>query len=223
MSISLIVPAAGSGKRMASEEKKQFLSLEGCPIIIRTLKAFQGFKEIKRVIVVTAKEDLAQMQALVQSYSWGPEVLCIEGGKERQDSVYEGLKLVETPYVMVHDGARPFVKSSIIEGHIQGLKDHRALITALAVRDTIKEVKDGRVRKTLDRSTLVQVQTPQSFHTRMLKDAYDYGQSKGLVVTDDAALVEAFGQEVYTVEGSPLNIKVTVQEDLLLGAWIVRR
>lgn len=222
MSITVIIPSAGSGKRMGQSQKKQFLTLEGLPIVIRTLKAFEGFDAIAKVMVVTAKEDMSEMKDLIKKYKFDYDVVCVCGGKERQDSVYNALVQVDTSYVMVHDGARPFVSKDIIHRHIEAVKTKAAIITAIKVKDTIKEVHDHKVTKTLNREILVQVQTPQSFETPLLKAAYDFAKEKKLVVTDDASVVEAYGEKVWVEEGSALNIKVTLAEDLLLGSHIIR-
>lgn len=222
MSITVIIPSAGSGKRMGQSQKKQFLNLEGLPIVIRTLQAFEGFDEITKVFLVTAQEDMSEMNHLIKQYKFDYEVACLCGGKERQDSVYNALVHVDTSYVMVHDGARPFVSKDIIQRHIEAIKTKAAVITAIKVKDTIKEVRDHEVTKTLNREFLVQVQTPQSFETPLLKAAYDFAKEKKLVVTDDASVVEAYGAKVWVEEGSSLNIKVTLAEDLLLGSYIIR-
>jgi len=222
MSITVIIPAAGSGKRMASEKKKQFLHLHGRPIIIRTLEAFDAFDEIDKIILVTSKDDLSEMNNLIGVYNLKKDIECIEGGQERQDSVYNALIKVESPYVMIHDGARPFVSKEIIERNIKALESKSAIITAIKVKDTIKEVDNAYVKKTLNRESLVQVQTPQSFHRDLLIKAHNHAKALDLSVTDDASMVEAYGEKVFVVEGSSLNIKVTVPEDLILGEFITR-
>lgn len=222
MSITVIIPSAGSGKRMGQSQKKQFLTIEGLPIIIRTLQAFEGFEDILKVLVVTAKEDMNEMKDLIKGFKFDYEIACVCGGKERQDSVYNALVEVDTSYVMVHDGARPFVSKEVIQRHINALKTKSAVITVIKVKDTIKEVHDHKVTKTLNRENLVQVQTPQSFETSLLKDAYDFAKEKKLVVTDDASVVEAYGEKVWVEDGSAMNIKVTLAEDLLLGTYIIR-
>jgi len=222
MEISVVIPAAGSGRRMGLDQKKQFLVLEGLPVIVRTIQAFLNYDIIKTIIVVTSPGDLGQMEDLLRDHGLD-QVVCVPGGKERQDSVYQGLCQVKTSHVMVHDGARPFVSQELIAANIEGLKTQSALITAIPVKDTIKEVEGNHVKITLDRSSLVQVQTPQSFETLLLKAAYDQAFERGLQVTDDASVVEAYGQPVGLVAGSSLNVKLTLAEDLVLGAFILRR
>ena len=222
MSITVIIPAAGSGQRMKLQTKKQFLSLEGIPMIIRTLKAFNGYDGIEEVIVATAQEDIGYLENLTKAYDFDWTLTFVGGGKDRQASVYNALKLVKTPYLMVHDGARPFVSREIIEEHLGQILEKKALITGISLVDTIKEVHENKVVKTIDRSKLIQVQTPQSFHTEVLLTAYEKASKDQCLVTDDAALVENLGIEVDVIEGSPFNIKITKEEDLILGEFILR-
>lgn len=222
MSVTIIIPAAGSGQRMNLQTKKQFLSLDGIPMIIRTLQAFNRFQPIKEVIVATAQEDIGYLKNLVKAYDFDWNLTFVEGGNNRQASVYNALKLVKTPYLMVHDGARPFISRKIIEAHLDQIIEKKALITGISPVDTIKEVHENKVVKTIDRSKLIQVQTPQSFHTDLLLEAYERGLKDQCLVTDDAGLVENLGIEVGVIGGSPFNIKITKEEDLILGEFILR-
>lgn len=132
-------------------------------MIIRTLKAFNGFDGIEAVIVVTAQEDIGYLENLTRGYDFDWTLTFVAGGKDRQSSVYNGLNLVKTPYVLIHDGARPFVTSGIIQAHLNQIVSKPALITGIPLVDTIKEIHNNKVVHTMDRSKLLQVQTPKVF------------------------------------------------------------
>ena len=138
----------------------------------------------------------------------------VEGGKERQDSVYEGLKHVTSNYVMIHDGARPFVKKDLLDRLVEGMEEHKAVLAMVPCKDTIKRVKDGKVVETLIRSELMQAQTPQAFDTVLIKNAYKEAIENNIQATDDASMLELQGKDVYVVEGDYDNIKITTKEDL---------
>ncbi|MCH4890454.1 2-C-methyl-D-erythritol 4-phosphate cytidylyltransferase [Acidaminobacter sp. JC074] len=219
--ISVIVAAAGTGSRMNHEKKKQFIELSGVPIIVRTLRAFE-LDEIDEVIVVTGKEDISLIEAMVKDFGIKKVKAVIAGGPRRQDSIYNGLKKVSGDTVLIHDGARPFVSKKMILDHIE--KDHKdcGFISAVPSKDTIKLVRDGMVEETLDRSLLYNVQTPQSFETKSLLKAYDYAYKKALSVTDDASVYEAYGKTVKIVNGRYENIKITTPEDLAIGEYMIK-
>ncbi len=136
----------------------------------------------------------------------------VEGGKERQDSVYEGLKHVTSDYVMIHDGARPFVKKDLLDRLVVGMEEHKAVLAMVPCKDTIKRVKDGKVVETLIRSELMQAQTPQAFDTVLIRNAYKEAIENNIQATDDASMLELQGKDVYVVEGDYDNIKITTKE-----------
>ena len=219
--ISVIVAAAGTGSRMNHKLKKQFIKLDGLPILVRTLRSFD-FDLIDEVIVVTGEEDVAEIEKMVLEYSIGNVKKVVVGGKRRQDSIYNGLKQTSGKIVLIHDGARPFVTKEMILEHIE--KDHSICgwISAVPSKDTIKIVKEGFVEETLDRSFLYNVQTPQSFDVETLKAAYDYAYEHQLNVTDDASVYEAYGQPVGIINGRYENIKITTPEDLSIGEYLIK-
>ena len=134
--------------------------------------------------------------------------------KERQDSVYEGLKHVTSDYVMIHDGARPFVKKDLLDRLVVGMEEYKAVLAMVPCKDTIKRVKDGKVVETLIRSELMQAQTPQAFDTVLIRNAYKDAIENNIQATDDASMLELQGKDVYVVEGDYDNIKITTKEDL---------
>lgn len=220
--ISVIIAAAGSGTRMNTKEKKQFIELGGLTILERTLKQFD-LEDIHEFVLVINKEDEDRVNEMISSLNMDKAIGLVYGGKRRQDSIYEGLLKASGDIIMVHDGARPFVSKSIIMENIYAVQKDVGVVTAVPCKDTIKIVKEHEVESTLDRSALYQIQTPQTFYRDQLLKAYDYAYEKALEVTDDASVVEAFGGKVKVVKGSYNNIKITTQEDLLYGEFILER
>lgn len=223
--VSVIIPSAGSGRRMFSEEKKQFIHIKGKALIIRTLEKFQDHPGVNEIIVVTAQEDIPKMEALINSHQLTKVATVVAGGRERQDSISNGLAHVSkaSEIVMVHDGARPFVSQSNISESIKYASTNQAVILAVPVKDTIKVCLNQRVEKTLDRDSLWQVQTPQTFDRYLLEKAYDYGKKTGFKGTDDASLVEHLGEQVVTIMGSYDNIKITTRDDLHVGEQMIKK
>ena len=191
----VVIVAAGTGSRMNMGINKQFIKLEGKEIIAYTIEKFYNNSKI--------------------AY----------GGKERQDSVYNGLKLLDEKcdVVLIHDGARPFVSDKIIDKSIEEAKEHKAIVVGVPVKDTIKVIdNDKNIVDTPNRSVLWAVQTPQTFDYNILIDAYKDAFKNKFYGTDDAMLVEWIGYKVKMLEGSYNNIKITTQEDLNIGSQILR-
>lgn len=219
MGNSVIIAAAGAGTRMNHKEKKQFIELDGIPILIRTMKKFDEHESVDELIVVTNEDDVDKVRALLKVFKFSKKIKVVAGGTRRQDSVYNALMVVSEPVVMIHDAARPFVTKDIIDRNLRALENSEGVITCVPTKDTIKVVKDDFVIETLDRSTLVNVQTPQTFRTDQLITAYN---TINAAVTDDAALAELMGYSIKTVMGSYHNIKITTPEDLYIGEMILR-
>lgn len=223
--VAAIIVAGGSGKRMGMNIKKQFIELNKKPILAHTIEAFNKCKVIDEIIVVVGKEDKEKVKTeIINRYGYHKVTQIVEGGTERQDSVYNGLMAVkdEIQYVMIHDGARPFISEEIVEKSLSMTKEKQATVVAVPVKDTIKVVNEEcEVEDTPMRSTLWSVQTPQSFKKGLLIEAYAYAKERNLTVTDDSMLVEAYGKKVYVVEGDYNNIKITTPEDLVLGQAIL--
>lgn len=227
--IVAIVPAAGAGKRLGLGINKAFAMLQGAPLIVHCLKMLQETELVKRAIVVLAPAEVEDGRALLQSYQKQyfadlPFVV-VAGGKERQDSVANGLATVtETDcYVAVHDGARPFAGNPVFERTLAAAKEYGAAIAAVPVKDTIKVVDaDGVVTATPARSSLVAVQTPQIFEVGLLKQAYAYLAANPTAVTDDASVVELLGHRVVIAMGRYENIKITTPEDLVFAENLLK-
>ncbi len=216
--VSAVIAAAGSGSRMKSSVNKQFLLLDGIPVLAHTLKVFQDAEVIDEIVIVASEKELLSIGELVDKYNITKVKEITKGGATRQESVKCGLEKISGSRVLIHDGARPFVTKDQIEEVAQKLLYCSAAAVGVKVKDTIKRVnKDNVIVETLDREELVQIQTPQGFVSNVIIDAHNRAEKEGILVTDDCALAEYMGIDVYVVEGSSRNIKITVPEDLEIG------
>jgi len=222
MKVSAIIPAAGMGIRMGSNIPKQFLLLDGKPILHHTLTVLDQCSIVNEIILVMSEKEIENSRQPIQ-HSHPKVTRIIAGGKERQDSVYNGLQSLDsgTDIVVVHDGVRPFVSADLIHETVEAARDFGAAITAIPVSDTIKKVnEEGLVECTVDRNGLWRVQTPQTFQVSLLKEAFAKAQADNFYGTDEGSLIEYLGREVKVVSGSEFNIKITRPEDLVLGEKI---
>jgi len=213
--LPVIIVAAGAFTRMQGIHK-QFIELNGIPVIAKTLLAFENCPAVKNIILVVRAEDLFEFQLLADKYmiSKLSDIVC--GGATRQESVLNGFARVsnEDTSVLIHDGARPLVTSEIICSVAKALENCNAVTCAVKVKDTVKEVDErGKVIKTLLRDSLVAVQTPQGVRVKEYRNAVEKAGDVS-TFTDDTSLMEAAGYEVFTVEGSYKNIKITTPEDI---------
>ena len=229
-----IVLAAGSGKRMSSDIAKQYMDLNGYPVIYYSLKAFEE-SFVDEIVLVTAASEIKYCQEeIVKRYCFNKITSVIAGGKERYHSVYNGLCAVstDTDYVFIHDSARPGLTQDILERALATVKAYHVAIASMPVKDTIKIAdEDGFVVSTPKRSSLYLMQTPQVFELVSIKRAYEKLISEeekvlesGLEITDDAMVMEEFGEHpVRLCEGSYRNIKITTPEDLLIAEEYLRK
>lgn len=227
-----IVLAAGSGKRMNSDTKKQYLMLENKPVLYYSLKAFED-SFIDEIIIVTGSDDIEYVKSeIVSKYNLSKVVSIVEGGKERYHSVLNGLRACrECDYIFIHDGARPFITNDILERTLEEVKVSRTAVAGMPVKDTIKIVNDNRVvTDTPDRNMVWLTQTPQCFEFNLILDAYETMiademnlAEKGIKITDDAMVLETFGTTPVTlIEGSYDNIKITTPDDLIHAEIILK-
>jgi len=216
LKIGVIVAAAGSGRRMGAQDNKVLLPLAGKPVLAHSLACFGSLEEVSEVVVVTKEEDRPRIETLMQEILKDKEARVVLGGAERQDSVYLGLMALapDTKWVIIHDGARPFIKPDLVRRGIEAVKKHLAVGVAVKVTDTIKRVQKGLVLETPERSELWAMQTPQIFDYKLVVQAYEDARAKGITATDDCGVVEAFGHPVHIVEGDYANSKITTPEDL---------
>ena len=225
--IICIMLAGGKGKRMGGKVSKQFLLLEDKPVLYYSLKAFEPYVH-EIILVAAAGEEEYCRREIVDKYNIGKVSAVVTGGAERYLSVYEGLRAVtdeEDSYVLIHDGARPFVSGETIERIIGTVLEKKACIAAVPSKDTIKIGNgSGVVIDTPDRSNVWVVQTPQAFEYSYIKEAYTKAVASGRAdITDDSMVMEAFGAcKVHFVMGQYDNIKLTTPEDMVLGRAILR-
>ena len=226
MSISTaVIVAAGKGRRMGTEISKQFLPLCGKEILAHTVEKFEKAACIRDIILVTGGDALQDVRQMVQEYGWKKIISVTEGGKERQDSVFLGLQQVpqDTEIVLIHDGVRPFVTEEILERSIAAAKETGGCVAGVPAKDTIKVCDaEGFAIATPDRSTLRQIQTPQTFRRKEILAAYEKAKADGFLGTDDASVAENSGFPVRVIMGSYRNIKITTKEDLLIGAAFLK-
>jgi 2-C-methyl-D-erythritol 4-phosphate cytidylyltransferase len=220
-----IVLAGGAGKRMGSSTNKQFLLLDNKPIIVHTLQVFQDCRPIDGIYLVVNHKDLPIIQEeILEQYHFNKILKLVIGGRLRQDSVRNGLEAIDEAcdFVTIHDAARPFVSPSFIEKSIFLMEMFDAVIPAIPARDTIKAIsKEGFVMKTLERDSLWQIQTPQTFKYELIIKAYREGMAKKLCGYDDSTFIEYLGKKVKVMEGSPYNIKITTPEDLTIAKGLL--
>lgn len=228
--IVAIVPAAGAGKRLGLGINKAFAMLQGAPLLVHCLNMLQETELVERAIVVLAPTEVEDGKKLLASYQKqyfaGLPFVVVAGGKERQDSVMNGLAEVteQECYVAVHDGARPFAGKEVFARTLAVAKEYGAAIAAVPVKDTIKVVDAaGVVTATPVRSSLVAVQTPQIFEVGLLKKAYAYLANNPANVTDDASVVERLGHRVVVAMGRYENIKITTPEDLVFADNMLKK
>ena len=220
-----LIVAGGKGKRMGRDISKQFICINNKPIIWYTIKAFENCEHIDGIFVVISKDDMEYFnENVLKVYDFKKILAVVEGGSERQDSVYNGLLAIEEcDIVLIHDGARPFVSEKIIKQGIDYAKIYGAAACGVIPKDTIK-VRDEESfsKETFKRDTLFAVQTPQCFNYESIKKAHDAIREENLIVTDDTMAIEKLGKKVYLYEGSYTNIKVTTPEDIELAEIISR-
>ncbi|MBN1276644.1 MAG: 2-C-methyl-D-erythritol 4-phosphate cytidylyltransferase [Deltaproteobacteria bacterium] len=223
-----VIPAAGMGKRMGVSRAKQFLTLEGQPLLALTLDAFQNCSAVDAIILVVPSEDVYFcLKEVVERFKFSKVHKVVPGGKRRQDSVRLGIEATggEYGHVVIHDGVRPLVSSGLIDQAVAAVKRHRAVITAIPARDTVKEVNECQeVTGTYERHRVWLVQTPQVFHYEDIMEAHQNAHREGWnTATDDSVLVEKMGIPVNVIEGSESNIKVTTPFDLELAKFLLSR
>lgn len=222
----LLIPAAGSGRRMGSQRNKLLLALLLKPLLSWTLAAAEASQHITWIGIIGQPQDFPDFEAILGDLSLTKPVKLIQGGATRQESVYNGLQSLppESDRVLIHDGARCLATAELFDRAADALLSCPGLIVAVPVKDTIKVVDEHRiVRDTPERSNLWAAQTPQGFEVKLLKQCHAQGREKGWEVTDDAALFEKCGLPVRIVEGEETNLKVTTPVDLALAEFILRQ
>jgi 2-C-methyl-D-erythritol 4-phosphate cytidylyltransferase len=220
-----IVSAGGLGRRMGTAVPKQFLDLGGKPIFIRTLEKLDRCCEVDWIIVVVPSEFVVRAQKTIGEHQIQKVIQITPGGADRQDSIENSLPYLpqEAELVLVHDAVRPLVSVQKISESIGAARVYGAAIVAVPSRNTIKKVENNWVIRTVDRSVLWQVQTPQVFIKAWILEAYQKAREDGFRSTDDSMLVERLGHKVKVVLGEEQNIKITSREDLIFAEALVNK
>lgn len=222
MSIGVIIPAAGQGSRMDAGVNKQFLRLGDRPVLAHTLGLFAPHPKIQEILLLGHQEELESFHQLVEEHSNPKRVRIEAGGEERCHTVWKGLQLLQTEYVLIHDGARPLLPLCLLDKILEEVKRWGAVTLALRLVDTVKRVSGDMVIGTLLREDLRVVQTPQAFSYESIYQAYEKGMKEGFQGTDDVSYLERMGSVIQCIPGSRENIKITISEDLLWGEMILR-
>src|SRR5499427_5689839 len=224
MKVSVILPAAGLGTRMGREKsgisRKQFMLLEGAPILIHTIRKFLRCSAVSEIVVALRAEDMDWARGLIHHERPSKPVRVVEGGDTRQQSVENALATLspETELVAVHDAVRPFIDPALVDKVIAEAAETGAAIVGIVPVDTVKKVHKNKIRSTLPREHLVLAQTPQVFRFDLLKRAFESARRDGFTGTDEASLVERLDEvEVSVVQGSDRNIKITRPTDMELA------
>lgn len=230
MQVFAILPAAGLGTRMAGPQPKQFLALDGVPILIHSLRAFAAVERVKAIYVAVRKPDMERVEAQVAENGFAGRVHVVEGGEKRQESVEHALSATpaaDDDIVLVHDAVRPLIDAATIDRTIDAVVEHGAAIVGVPAVDTIKQVErtahGAVITATIPREFIVMAQTPQGFRYGLLKHAFAEATADGFVGTDEASLVERAGHPVAVVHGSQVNLKITQPGDLELAEFYLHR
>lgn len=224
--VTAIIAAAGMGKRMNMNINKQFLSIGNIPVLAHTIKKLGKSRYIDFLIIIIKETDILYLSDIINRFKINLDYKIVYGGRERQDSIYNGLINMpkETDIVLTHDGARPFVSVEKVDEAIEKVEETGACVLANKVKDTIKVSLDGKtVDYTPNRDMLWQVQTPQVFETQILLKAYNQAYSEDYYGTDDCSLVEKTGIKVKLINNSYDNIKITTKEDLQIAKTLIKR
>lgn len=225
--IFALIPAAGVGKRMGAGSNKQYLLLDGMPILARTVQTFQEAPFIDAIYLVSPEAEIPFCRGeVVERYGFTKVRAIVPGGAERQHSVLNGLQAIEgiepDDLVLIHDGVRPFVTAEMLMNAAGAASEAGAAIVAVPVKDTVKVVQDGVITGTPARDQLWLAQTPQAFRFDLISSAHADAAAHGFLGTDDASLVERQGGEVRVVTGDYRNIKITTPEDMVLAEAFLR-
>jgi 2-C-methyl-D-erythritol 4-phosphate cytidylyltransferase len=230
--IAAILPAAGLGTRMGAGPPKQFLELNGTPIVMLSLRRIAACPQVTDIIVATRADEVARLEERIKQEKFKQSVHVVKGGDSRQDSVACALREVpnDTEIVLVHDAVRPFVTVEQITRVIEEARRCQAAILGIPAMDTVKEVKRASLPEdvalitgTIPRERLVLAQTPQAFATKLLKEAFARAQADGVNASDEAGLVERIGHDVHVVLGSERNMKITKPSDMELARFYAER
>ncbi|WP_073049098.1 2-C-methyl-D-erythritol 4-phosphate cytidylyltransferase [Dethiosulfatibacter aminovorans] len=223
--IAVVIAAAGSGTRMSAKVKKQYMLLDGKPILYHTIKKFDGIEEICNITVVCDFNGMDFLKKeILEKNCFEKSVNVVEGGASRTESVMKGLLSLDTDtdFVLIHDGVRPFINRYVIREAIKQTVAGKSVVVCSKTVDTIKVAEKGRIIKTLDRSVLWNAETPQCFKYGLILEKVKEAMDLDEQFTDEASILEYFGMDVHIVENSHPNIKITMPKDLVYGEYLLK-
>lgn len=226
--VTAIIAAAGSGTRMGEDypDGKQLIALRGEPVIAHTLRAFQAAESIDEIVIVARSEDILSISEVVRGIGASKVTQITEGGETRQQSVGKGLSAIteDSAYIAIHDGARPLIRPELIDQAVEEAMKNGAAAVGVSVKDTLKHISaDGFVSVTVDRESLVQIQTPQIFERKTYEEGLALAENEKACYTDDCQLYERLGKKIKLVEGDYENIKITTPADLTIAEAVLER
>ncbi len=215
-----LIVAGGSGQRMRNSVPKQFLLIHNKPILLHTVEKFSKTNLFDKIILVLSSNHREQWNQIVKDYSFNSHITVVDGGNSRYESVKNGLKEVDNDgYIAIHDGVRPLVSELLIKKCMNELLVNMSAVPSIPLVDSIRQVSNAS-NEIAERNNFRIIQTPQCFHSDLLKKAYE--EIEDFELTDDASVFEKFGQKIHLIEGDPMNIKITVASDLLIAeAFII--
>lgn len=216
MKVTAVIPSGGIGKRINSSLPKQYIQIKGKELIAYTLQIFNASIHVEEIVIAAAPEYFELLSDIKSKYGFNKIIKVVSGGKERQDSVYNALSSISAhseDLIVVHDAARPILPASVLENAIATAKKHGAVVSAIKASDTLLK-GNQTVESYLDRNDIYYVQTPQVFKFGLLHEAMKKANLENFIGTDESMLVHNYGHKVVIVDGSPINIKVTNNEDL---------
>ncbi len=221
-----IIPAGGSGKRLGTEIPKQFMKIDGKETILYTLRPFIECEMIDKIVVAVSESYLDYSRKLFAKFGTAKPIEVVIGGKERQDSVFAALSFIDEAeaedFIVVHDAARALLPRFVLENALKFAESKGNAVAAIKARDTLAVSDKGKVTEYIDRSKIFYIQTPQIFKFKILKNAMQKAKEEGFLGTDESTLVRRFGEDVFLVEGSPLNFKITTKEDFMLAEAVLK-
>jgi 2-C-methyl-D-erythritol 4-phosphate cytidylyltransferase len=216
-----IITAGGTGKRLSAEQKKQFIKIGEYTILEWTILPFLNSNTIEKIIITLPREEFNEYASHIAAIFPNHSILCITGGEERQESVFLALQAcpADTQFVLIHDGVRPFIETSEMEAMLNLCKN--AIIPVSSVKYTLKQVKNGKISKTVPRQFVYEAHTPQIFSYPMILDLHQKAKLIHQQFTDDASILEYFGEEVEAFEMKSFNLKITTQKDLEIATTLI--
>jgi len=224
MKVTVIIAAAGAGRRMKADRPKQLLVLNDTPILVYTIRKFDRCRLVDRIVVAAPRESVDEIRKLVSAAGFSKAISVVQGGARRQDSVATAMQHMDpdTTIVAVHDAVRPFVSVEEIEAVIHEAEKNGAAVLAIPIVDTVKQIRKDRIESTLTRDNLVLAQTPQAFRVEILRDAFERAKKDEYYGTDESSLVERMDHPVAIIRGSERNIKITRPDDLTLARFYLQ-